>query len=78
MDAGELRCFRYLKDNIAPFVTISYDVNAGNAPLSVQFSMDGTWDRERDDITFKWEMGDGTTSFEPNPRHTFQVAGIAN
>ena len=45
------------------------------APLTVNFSSAGSEDADGDELTFSWNFGDGTTSTEANPTHTFTTAG---
>ncbi|MBD0259994.1 MAG: carbohydrate-binding protein, partial [Cytophagales bacterium] len=55
-------------------------VVAGKAPLTVQFSSDGTLDHDGDALTYRWEFGAGGTSNslsrEPNPAFTFVKNGV--
>jgi PGF-pre-PGF domain-containing protein len=48
----------------------SANVTSGYAPLSVQFT-----DRSGNAIGWNWDFGDGETSTEKNPRHTYSTAG---
>ncbi len=45
---------------------------AGFAPLDVQFNNLSTGDP----VNFAWRFGDGDSSVEENPKHTFKIAGI--
>lgn len=55
-----------------PSAAFGCDVLAGIAPLSVQFQ-----DASSGDITsWSWAFGDGATSSERNPQHTYQGAGL--
>lgn len=79
MNGGEIRCFRYDPQNVAPIVSFKFTPSAGNAPITVQFSSDGTYDRENDPILLEWNFGDGSeVVFESNPVHTFTIPGIYN
>lgn len=50
------------------------DKNYGPAPLTVQFT-----DRSSSDATrWLWRFGDGDTTMQQNPTHTFQQEGIYN
>ncbi len=48
----------------------------GHVPFAVQFLMDGTVDPQSTPMWFLWNFGDGTTSTDPNPLHTYTTAGI--
>src|SRR5690606_4949840 len=50
-------------------------VTSGYAPLEVSFTTEGTYDPDGDDISFSWDFGDGNTSTEANPTHTYTENG---
>jgi PKD repeat protein len=57
---------------IRPVAAFTPSATRGNAPLTVQFS-----NQSYGNITsFQWDIGDGFTSTEPNPTHTYNTAGI--
>ena len=55
----------------SPTVRFSATPDSGTAPLEVQFTDSSTGSP----TSFAWDFGDGGTSSERNPRHTFQEAG---
>ena len=60
--------------NLPPTPVITSDVIRGVAPLTVQFNSD----RSTDDgviVARQWDFGDGATSEEISPRHTFESTG---
>ncbi len=58
--------------NIATFYTYFHaDIREGYKPLIVQF-----YDDSSDATSWSWDFGDGTTSNEKNPLHTYQEAGV--
>ncbi|GAA2123901.1 ThuA domain-containing protein [Streptomyces synnematoformans] len=59
----------------SPIAVASADVTSGQAPLAVQFSAAGTSDPDSTDLTYSWDFGDGATSDEPNPAHTYEENG---
>ncbi|MCD8483743.1 MAG: PKD domain-containing protein [Verrucomicrobia bacterium] len=61
--------------NNAPVAVVDFSLGGGEAPLTVAFSGDGSSDPDGDDITFLWNFGDGHTSTEANPVHTFTTPG---
>ncbi len=56
----------------APNVTIAAEPESGDVPLSVQFSSESTGG---DIVGYTWEFGDGTTSADENPTHTYEQQG---
>jgi len=65
---------------IPPVVISGADITAGAEPLTVQFSSAGTNDPDDSPgpLTFMWSFGDGSSSSDPNPSHTYTVAGQYN
>ncbi|MFM9371324.1 PQQ-dependent sugar dehydrogenase [Streptomyces sp. Da 82-17] len=62
-------------DGHSPVVEAAADVTSGQAPLQVQFKAEGT-DADGDKLTYSWDFGDGGTSTEQNPTHTFEKNGV--
>nr|WP_157166967.1 PQQ-dependent sugar dehydrogenase [Streptomyces typhae] len=58
----------------SPVVEASASVTSGQAPLETQFTAKGT-DADGDSLTYAWNFGDGTTSTEQNPAHTYGKNG---
>jgi PKD repeat protein/glucose/arabinose dehydrogenase len=61
----------------APTAIIESDQQYGPTPLTVQFTGANSFDPEDQPISFAWEFGDGSTSTEANPSHTFEADGSA-
>ena len=61
--------------NQPPTAVASASPQTGTAPLSVQFSSDGSSDPDGTIATFAWDFGDGSTASEANPTHTYGAAG---
>ena len=57
-----------------PYVSCDADVTTGNAPLTVHFTGIGN-DPDGGTVTYSWNFGDGETSTEQNPTHTYQSPG---
>lgn len=57
------------------FSTASASVSSGNYPLSVDFTGDVTNSGCSWGATYSWDFGDGGTSTDLNPSHTYGVAG---
>lgn len=58
--------------NLRPIVEVSPSPAYGTSPLVVEFSTDGTYDPDGDPLTYSWDFGDGDSSDQPNPTHTFE------
>jgi cytochrome c len=76
-DSGLYR-IDYAKGTRTPVARATSDKDSGPAPLTVQFSSAGSEDADGDQLTFSWDFGDGQTSTEANPTHTFTAAGTYN
>ena len=73
-DSGIYR-IDYTAGDRAPIAKASADKTDGDAPLTVAFSSAGSNDPDGDTVTYSWNFGDGETSTEANPTHTF-AAGV--
>lgn len=78
INTGQLRRITYVAGNRAPVPQASATPAAGLLPLQVQFSSEGTLDPEGHPMTYYWDFGDGATSDEANPQHTFTAARVYN
>ncbi len=58
-----------------PVAVVSAPVSSGMGPLLVSFSSNGSFDPEGSALTCDWDFGDGTSSSEPNPSHTYDRPG---
>jgi glucose/arabinose dehydrogenase len=71
-----IRRIRYVLGNRPPVaVAAATTPTTGQAPLSVGFSSAGSSDPEGAPLTYSWSFGDGTTSTQANPTHTFTTPG---
>lgn len=61
--------------NSPPVAAVSWDVGGGPAPLTVSFDGSGSSDPDADEISFLWNFGDGQTSTEMRPTHTYNTPG---
>ena len=57
-------------DRLAPVAAMKADVRSGFAPLTVKFSDDSKMAN-----SWAWDFGDGATSTDKNPTHTFAAVG---
>ncbi|TMA71699.1 MAG: PKD domain-containing protein, partial [Deltaproteobacteria bacterium] len=64
--------------NQPPVAVESADPRQGPAPLTVPFTSAGSTDPDSGPgaLTFSWTFGDGGTSTEPNPVHTYAARGL--
>jgi PKD repeat protein len=49
---------------------------SGEPPLTVQFSSSASKDPDGSITSVEWDFGDGTTSNDPNPMHTYTEPGL--
>ncbi len=61
--------------NQPPVAAVSANPESGNAPLPVQFSSDGSNDPDGQITAYAWDFGDGSTSNDANPAHTYTSTG---
>jgi len=57
-----------------PTASATADKTLGNNPLTIQFTGSGT-DSDGNVVSFYWDFGDGETSNEQNPSHTYMEKG---
>ncbi|HEU0214981.1 MAG TPA: PKD domain-containing protein, partial [Jiangellaceae bacterium] len=77
-DAGIYR-WEYVKGQRAPRAVLGATPTDGQAPLTVQFSSEGSRDPDPgDSITFAWDFDNNGTvdSLDPNPLHTYTANGV--
>ncbi len=63
------------QQNTPPLAQIDLDLSSGRAPLTVQFDAGNSTDPDGTITSYFWDFGDGTTSTQPAPVHTFTVPG---
>ncbi|MFY1634308.1 ThuA domain-containing protein [Solwaraspora sp. WMMB335] len=73
-DSGVYR-IDYIAGSRAPIAQASATPTAGQAPLDVQFSSAGSRDPDGGTLTYAWTFGDGGTSDEADPTHTYTEPG---
>ncbi|MEU8236323.1 ThuA domain-containing protein [Actinoplanes sp. NPDC048967] len=73
-DSGIYR-IDYIAGDRAPIAAAAATPTSGAAPLTVEFSSAGSRDPDGGALTYAWTFGDGETSAEANPTHTYAVAG---
>lgn len=79
MPSGTVTRVSYIgPGNRAPIVQARATPPYGYAPLDVQFSSDGTYDPDGTALSYAWDFGDGSTSTDDNPAHTYGANGRYN
>jgi len=61
--------------NVPPVAVAFADPTSGYLPLEVTFTSTGSSDSDGSIASHSWDFGDGGTSTEANPSHTFDLAG---
>ena len=61
--------------NRNPIAKAAADKTSGPTPLAVAFSSTGSSDPEGGALTYSWNFGDGATSTQANPSHTYTANG---
>jgi PKD repeat protein len=61
--------------NQPPVAVVDWDIGGGAPPLTVNFTGDQSYDPDGEIVAFLWNFGDGNTSDEPNPTHTYTTPG---
>ena len=70
-----IRRIRYVLGNQPPVAAASASPTSGQAPLPVDFSSAGSSDPEGAPLSYSWTFGDGGTSTQANPTHTYRHPG---
>ena len=70
-----IRRIRYVLGNQQPVAMASATPTSGQAPLPVTFSSAGSSDPEGAPLSYSWTFGDGATSTQANPTHTYSAPG---
>jgi glucose/arabinose dehydrogenase/chitodextrinase len=72
---ASIRRIRYVSGNQPPTAVADANPKTGLPPLQVTFSSAGSIDPEGQSLTYSWTFGDGSTSTQANPSHTYQTSG---
>ena len=74
---GKLKRLRYTAaGNTPPEAQASAADTSGEAPLTVAFSSEDSTDADADTLMYEWDFGDGATSTEANPTHTYEEVSL--
>lgn len=76
INTGELRQLHSTTGNRNPVAAATATPTNGHAPLAVQFNGSGSSDPDGDPLTYSWNFGDGGTSTQTNPSHTYTVNNV--
>jgi PKD repeat protein len=77
-ELAQLSRVDYVADGRSPVARASAQPRSGQPPMEVAFSSEGTHhpDDEREIVSLEWAFGDGATSTEDNPTHTYTDRGV--
>jgi probable HAF family extracellular repeat protein len=59
-----------------PVAVAGADVTKGKAPLTVRFDSSGSHDPDGSGLAYEWSFGDGASSDQPDPSHTYPEPGV--
>ncbi|GAB2627920.1 hypothetical protein Aab01nite_81650 [Paractinoplanes abujensis] len=65
----------YIAGERAPIAVAKASPTSGPTPLTATFSSEGSRDPDGGALTYAWTFGDGKSSTEANPTHTYTEAG---
>jgi glucose/arabinose dehydrogenase/PKD repeat protein len=68
---GSVRRIVYSPGSGTPIARIGANPTSGPAPLAVSFTGSGSSDPDGDPLSYSWDFGDGGTSSDANPSHTY-------
>ena len=66
-----VRQFSYSPGNLSPKAVASSNIQSGTSPLTIQFVGSNSYDPDQDNLSYAWDFGDGNTSNQANPIHTY-------
>nr|MBX2817673.1 PQQ-dependent sugar dehydrogenase [Saprospiraceae bacterium] len=66
---------QYQGGNRTPVAHAIASADAGSVPFTVQFEGSNSVDPDGDELTYRWDFGDGQSSNQVDPMHTFQEPG---
>ncbi|VIO79406.1 Exoglucanase B [Bradyrhizobium ivorense] len=72
---SKIRRIDFINSDLPPVAAASATPTQGQAPLTVSFSSSGSSDPEGQPLSYLWNFGDGSTSTQANPSHTYAVSG---
>lgn len=75
LSGNQVRKISYAPGNLPPNAMALSNITFGSGPLTVQFRGDLSGDPDGDNLSYLWNFGDGNTSTEANPSHTYNGNG---
>lgn len=73
IEVDDIKAIKYLEE-VAPIISFYSDITSGTEPLTVQFYNDSS-SYNSNIIGYLWDFGDGKSSIEKEPVHTYDVFG---
>jgi PKD repeat protein len=72
---GSVKRIFQTPSNLRPIAAAEASPRSGAAPLRVEFDGSGSRDPEGAPLTYRWDFGDGGSSTQRDPTHTYTAAG---
>jgi glucose/arabinose dehydrogenase/PKD repeat protein len=76
MNGGTIRRIRGSASVQNPTARATADKTGGPVPLTVNFDGSGSSDPRNETLTYAWDFGDGSSSTQVSPTHTYQQSGV--
>ncbi len=78
VDNSDFFKWQFLPTGFPPESVATASINAGNAPLAIQFTGSGSTDDKNDIVAYLWDFGNGDTATDADSNYSFTQGGTYN